>query len=392
MTDKFLLITLLSLMGHHYRFNKSHMATNKNQHFVPRCYLRPFTIDSANVAINLFNIDRLKFIEKVSVKHQCSSDYFYGEDLHLEKALQFTESAYATALRDIFHPGYSLTNSHRDLLRRFWLLQYMRTEAASKRAVEVKEAMWDVIGDKAPNFRLVIREAVQSAMRIFVDEMNAVDDLKICLLRNRTSIPFVTSDDPAVLTNRWHLEDKRAKGKSFGLNSAGSLLLLPLSPKILCMGYDGGVYSFPHNDGWVEVRHDADIQSINQHQFLNCRANIFVRDSTHAQGVHEAFSKAAPLRPSAKHKIHYAVLDRRERGSDRYRVVERDLAGVHEEALIHCQTLHAHPSKWPRQLLWRSKGAVFTNGTGVGYVRQACVESGIYQGFQKMLARQTKKA
>lgn len=77
------------------------MATNKNQHFVPRCYLRPFTTDSANVSINLFNIDRLKFIERASVKHQCSGDYFYGEDLALERAIQFTESTYAAALRDI---------------------------------------------------------------------------------------------------------------------------------------------------------------------------------------------------------------------------------------------------------------------------------------------------
>jgi hypothetical protein len=92
------------------------MATNKNQHFVPRCYLRPFTIDFANTAINLFNIDRLKFIERVPVKHQCSGDYFYGEDLALEEAIQFTESTYGAALRDIFKPGHRLTDSHRDLL------------------------------------------------------------------------------------------------------------------------------------------------------------------------------------------------------------------------------------------------------------------------------------
>lgn len=72
------------------------MATNKNQHFVPRCYLRPFTLDSANVAINLFNIDRMKFVERAPVKHQCSRDYFYGEDPALEKALQAEEGLYVS--------------------------------------------------------------------------------------------------------------------------------------------------------------------------------------------------------------------------------------------------------------------------------------------------------
>jgi hypothetical protein len=366
------------------------MATNKNQHFVPRCYLRPFTIDSANLAINLFNIARLKFIECAPVKYQCSSDYFYGKDLGLEKALQLTEGSYAAALREILKPNYNLADPHRKLLRRFWLLQHMRTEAASRRAIEMTEAMGDVIGVEASSFRLGIREAVQDAMRAFVERMVVVDDLKICLLRNRTAIPFITSDDPAVLTNRWYLEDRRTRGASFGLQSAGNLLLLPLSPKVLCIGYDGDVYSIPHKGGWADVRHDADVQALNQHQLLNCRANIFIHDQVHARGVHDAYSRVAPLRPSARHKINYAVLDHHEGGITRYRVVDRTLAGEHQEALIHTQAVHAIPSAWPRQILWRPKGIVFTNGTGMGYVRRALVELGLYEGFQKELVRQTK--
>lgn len=34
------------------------MASNKNQHFVPRCHLRPFTRDTEGKVINLFNLDR----------------------------------------------------------------------------------------------------------------------------------------------------------------------------------------------------------------------------------------------------------------------------------------------------------------------------------------------
>jgi hypothetical protein len=51
-------------------------------------------------------------------------------------------------------------------------------------------------------------------MRIFAEEMDIIDDLKLCLIRNRTSIPFVTSDDPAVMTNRWYLADYRNLGRS----------------------------------------------------------------------------------------------------------------------------------------------------------------------------------
>src|SRR2546421_532096 len=111
------------------------MATNKNQHFVPRCHFRSFTLDGENLAINLFNIDRLRFIRNVPVKNQCSGDYFYGQDELLEKALQATEKAYGRVLAEMSQASYSLEDEHRRVLRRFWLLQYMRTEAASRRSV-----------------------------------------------------------------------------------------------------------------------------------------------------------------------------------------------------------------------------------------------------------------
>ena len=58
------------------------MASNKNQHFVPRCYLREFTHKSENKAITVYNIDRKKCIPKAPVKNQCSKDYFYGKTIN----------------------------------------------------------------------------------------------------------------------------------------------------------------------------------------------------------------------------------------------------------------------------------------------------------------------
>jgi hypothetical protein len=366
------------------------MATNKNQHFVPRCYLRPFTLDSANKEINLFNIDRLKFIEHARVKNQCSGDYFYGKDLAIEKALKFVEDAYSDAIRDILKPGYKLIDSHRNFLLRFWLLQYMRTEAASRRSVELNGEIVDTVDIKDSGFRFSIRKAVQSAMQIFIEQINVVDDLKICLLRNRASIPFVTSDDPAVVTNFWYFLDNRTKGRSFGLNAAGNLLLLPLSPRILCLGYDGDVYNIPHENGWVDLRHDKDVEALNQHQFLNCWANIFVHDSAYSQDVHDAFCKVKLLRPNARHIINYAVPDRHELDFMRYRVIDSSHIANQHRLLIHVQTVHPRPSAWPRQIRWKLRGFIFTNGTALGYVRQAHAKLYDYKGFRKELARKSK--
>jgi len=359
------------------------MASNKNQHFVPRCYLKPFTLDGAGAAINLFNIDCFRSIKGAPVKNQCSRDYFYGEDLRLEQALQSTEGAYAQGLSAILRPGYCLSDEHRKLLRRFWLLQHLRTEAASRRTVEMFAGMEATVGSPVENLRPSVREAIQMAMRTFATEMDIIDDLKVCLIRNRTTVPFVTSDDPAIMTNRWYMEDRRTIGRSPGLHSSGALILLPLSPKVLCIAYDGDVYSVPHVGGWVEVKRERDIQAFNQHQYFNCRANIYFRDWDHYQQVEADFNSVTPLRPKARHRVIYSVFDRNEDGAEVFRVVDRNAVGDHQRALIHTQTVFAKPSRWPTQVTWRVNGAVYTNGTGVGYVRDGSIHRLQSHGFRR---------
>ena len=81
------------------------MAFNKNQHFVPKVHLRPFTLDGENMAINLINLTRLAAIENAPVKNQCSRDYFYGKDPKLERAVNFIENHYGDVVR-MLERGY----------------------------------------------------------------------------------------------------------------------------------------------------------------------------------------------------------------------------------------------------------------------------------------------
>lgn len=308
---------------------------------------------------------------------------FYGNDPLLERAIQEIEGAYGAALSEMLRSRYTLTEAHRRLLRRFWLLQHLRTEAASRRAVEMMNVTRSAVGLDASSFRLEIREAVRMAMKTFAESMHVVDDLKVCLVRNRTSVPFVASDDPAVLTNRWYVERVNTGVLSFGLFSAGDILLLPLSPRMLCLGYDGDVYNVPHENGVTEVRRTGDIEALNEHQFLNCRANIFVQDSVHSPLVHESFLRAAPSRPAERHVVRYAVLDSHDGEFARYRVINPADAGEHKEALIHTQVVHVRPTGWPRLISWRSNGFAFTNGTGVGFVRRASTDRESIPPFRK---------
>jgi hypothetical protein len=359
------------------------MASNKNQHYVPRCYLKPFTLDGAGVAINVFNIDRKIFIGKAPVKNQCSGNYFYGSDLVIEKELQKYEGDYANGIKEILSEKYELVDKHRDLLKQFWLLQYLRTDAASRKVVEMSIGVEDFSGLSAGDFRLQLKEAVQISMNIFAEMPDILSDLKVCLVRNRTNLPFVTSDDPAVLSNRWYMQDARTKGMSFGLPSAGALMFLPISPAVLCIIYDGDIYNIPHKNGWIDVRHDRDVSAYNQHQFLNCRANIFYRDLNEDAVLAKEFEVVQGHRIASRYKITYAVLDRVEGDIKVFRAVRKEHAGDHESAMIHMQTINAAPLSWPLQFMWRNRGFAFTNGSGVGYVRREKIEARPANGFGK---------
>jgi hypothetical protein len=326
----------------------------------------------------VFNIDRKEFFPSAAVKNQCAGSYFYGKDERLEKAIQSVEGLYSAVLRAVLEPQFTLDEGCATVLRRFWLLQHLRTEAASQRSVQMAADTDTTASISAFSFRFGIKEAVQLAMGAFAESMDAIDDLRVCLIRNRTNVPFLSSDDPAVFTNRWYLHDSRIRGRSFGLHGSGTLAFLPLTPRILCVAYDGDVYSLPHTRGWIDVRSVDDIRALNQHQFLNCFANVFTHDITHAAEIEAAYSAAVPYRLTARHAIHIAVLDREQSTAkySRYRVVTPEEAAASEEnALIHTEVLFPTPPRWPAIVRWRPDGRVYTNGTGLKYVRHRYAQS-----------------
>lgn len=357
------------------------MATNKNQHFVPRCYLKAFTQSGENLAINLFNLDRERVIQGAPVKNQCSGDYFYGQDSLLETAIQSIERGYAATIARIHAPSYQLTDADRAMLRTFMLFQHMRTEAASQRTAEMYAGVGNAFGESSTDFKLSIKEAVQMGMRAFSEEMHVIQDLKICLVRNRTSRPFVTSDDPAVFANRWYKEDPRVRHKSPGLLSSGAIFLLPLSTRVMCIAYDGDVYSIPHQSGWTEVKREPDVNAFNELQFLNACANVYFRDWSDSDWVSSSFRSVKHRRLDCRHRITYAVLDSMDGVHKRFRAVEGGHVDLTQEAIVHTQPQFPTPSRWPAQLQWRAKGCVYTNGTGTGYIRAAEEQFMSTQGY-----------
>ena len=361
------------------------MASNKNQHYVPQCYLKNFSTDNSRASICLYNLDRGKLIKNAPIKNQCSRNYFYGEDLAIEKELQPIEGRFSQIVRNIESINYNLTIEDTLFLKKFWLLQYLRTEAASKRNIEVFERFRD--DAEIPDLKMELKEAVQQSMQTFLMFRDIVDDLKVCIIKNDTNTSFFTSDDPAVLTNRWHLLDRKAKGHSFGLGSAGNLLVLPLTPKLLMLAYDSDVYHVPNIEGWVVLKNSFDVDAFNYLQILYCRANLYTADIDSLNYLERAHNEIKGIKPIQRHRINYAVLDKVNGSLKKFKVVDFIEAKKYEENLVHLQTVNVAPPIWSRCINYKHRGFVMTDGSALGFVRQSRANLIGKEGFCKILIR-----
>lgn len=358
------------------------MPALKNQHFVPRCHLRPFTLDGEGVAINLFNLARRRAIPNAPVKNQCSADYFYGKDLHYEKRMQVIEGLYAAAVSRVSVAGYTVTSEDFEVFRAFWVLQHLRTEAASRAFAAMSDEVVDSTG--APEqFRTSVTEAVQLVMPAVPEMVSVVADLKVCLVRNRSAIDFFTSDDPAIYTNRWYLRQGHERLGAPGLAKSGTICLIPLAPRLLFMAYDGDVYSLPVTNGWVDIKSDSDARMLNQQQLLTAMANVYFREISDADSIGHDFHEFETRRISSRHRINHAVLDSDDGVTKRYRVTTAEEARG-QDALIHSERLYPRPSGWPSFIRWRAGAATYSNGTGIGFVRRAHANATLSKPFRKL--------
>ena len=110
------------------------MAPNKNQHYVPQCYLKSFSSMENNTLISLYNIKNNKLVESTPIKHQCSKSYFYSQDLSLEYYFQKVEGFYAKSLREIEAKGI-LSEESKDFMKFFWFIQSGRIEKSFEKNV-----------------------------------------------------------------------------------------------------------------------------------------------------------------------------------------------------------------------------------------------------------------
>lgn len=349
------------------------MPIKKRQHYVPRCYLKPFSLDGNGKTINVYNITQSKLISNAPIKGQCAKDYFYGRDLNIENKLQNIEREYANTACTLQGNVENLSNDDMEFLRFFALLQYARTDMAAKRMRLLRENMRDVIFEgrhiAPPVLDLSDYAMMRDSLDIVANEIDNVDDIKICIIKNNTKNDFITSDDPVIFTNRFYLQ--KLHRNTFGLKNSGLLFFMPITPQFLLMCYDGGIYTIPDRQGkLLIVTKCSDISCLNELQYMKSVNNIYFSEWHNRELIKTEFNKKFNYRPESWVEIEAFVRVNSENSYETYRIASAEERQGGEHTLINPRSCHNAPSQWFSMLKYRHSQRTYFNKTMIGYVRK----------------------
>ena len=356
------------------------MPAHKSQHFVPRVYLAPFSVEGRGSAINLLNIRSGRTIANAPLRNQCARNYLYSpaSDMRLEKMLQELEGKYAEAQRTLDDPRAPAIGDIVGYLRMFTFVQHLRTDQAMRARKEIEERLYTstfegALGERAPeptHRDKTDRDFMLDTMRVGMLNSEFTLDLKHCVIDNHSPIDFVTSDDPAVLTNRF-LKQKHGHA-NFGFGSSGAMFVLPMSPRRLFLLYDGGVYTIPDKtNGRLRIRREASVRAFNELQYIRAAENIYFADwQTHAKVVTE-LDAVKQHRREAWTTVRVLLRDHLDREYKHFRQPLSDQERIDaKEKLIHLRSEFPTSTTWATEIKFRDPVRTFSNGSAMGMVRQ----------------------
>jgi hypothetical protein len=180
------------------------------------------------------------------------------------------------------------------------------------------------------------------------------------------------------------------KNQIFGLGSSGALLMLPLTPRICALCYDGDVYSVENAAGWSTVKKPTDVLSINEHQYLKCGSNLYFSNWDELARVANEFNDVVGQRLEQPWEVIIADLVDSSEEWERYKVVPRTSVTGARRSFLNLRAIYPIPRRWPSLLRYRSNPSILSNGSATGFVRRSVAEAqaGIGLPYRKAQLRQ----
>jgi len=288
------------------------MADKKSQHYVPQFYLRGFSLEKSDRLIALYNIPTDTYVPCASIKKQACRDNFY-KSLMIEDSLAVVEGAASTIIRDLITKANAPTfrSQERYSLLLFCLFQAYRTPWKAEEANELTDKVIKLMASGNPVLQEHLDEVeagwdnpVGTVLKKIAFAHHVAYDLRFKVLVNETAIPFITSDNPAILYNQF-LERRDKIGGHTGLAVKGLQLLLPLSPRLCLMFFDEKVYRV----GGKRLTHifeqicEHDVYQLNYLQAASAYENLYFSERCSAELVRKISRKALQWRRDNKAQV-----------------------------------------------------------------------------------------
>lgn len=277
------------------------ITEKKNQHYIPKFYLRNFSFEHNKKQIGVFNIFNECYIQKAKLKTQGSKNFFYGYDGKIEDRLAEIEGTLSQSIREIIST-YILpnknTNKHFDLLEFVSLTDSrnpVQIEKMKQGFVEMEKRILEL--DSTADVKKLVPqvshdEHIKLSLSLTLEMVNVTRDLDYKLLVNDTEYPFITSDFPVVKYNLF-LEQKRWEYSKTGYGLIGLKIFIPITPKLVIVFFDSGIYKFGNKkDKTIMVNKKEDIKQLNILQFVNCFGTIFFNENITETYIRSIFSES----------------------------------------------------------------------------------------------------
>jgi hypothetical protein len=216
----------------------------KMQHYVPRVYLRNFSFDQKSEEYFVYCFDKTTSKTfPVNISNIACERFFNDiegdDDQTIEKLLCQYEGAFAEVYRKIEQNENleCLNNHERTSLAFFFSIQYFRTKEQRMSYHDLVHYVKDTLTRQCPSETL--REDLEACcgesvlkdghLAVFMtavpDMVRTLLNMKWALLKNTTSMPFWSSDNPVVMDNSAENENDRY----LGYHCPGIEMYLPLN-------------------------------------------------------------------------------------------------------------------------------------------------------------------
>lgn len=267
------------------------MTKKKKHHYIPRFYLKRFSINEEGKFIGLFNHKNNTFIQNAQLKSQACEDYLYGKDDEIENLLAELENEIAKLFAywiddKALHPLPENSNGF-VLLKRFILYQLFRTPKAGTNAIDSVNSALEVIkpivfpqwpAEVIRDLKFMHDDPVQLALCNAYDKEKLLNFLSFKFIVNLSELPFICSDSPVILYNQL-MEKCGSYIGATGLGSKGLQVFYPIHPRLMICLYDAEIYNCGMaNNINASFESIEDAHQLNMLQYINSHNQTFFGD------------------------------------------------------------------------------------------------------------------